>query len=276
MSLESKRVVVNPDEETLAIDTERAFGWSLKSRNEVLNSREVFDGAYSYSYNGISSGVVNTHTECDHFVSLLFERDKNGPFYEQFVAIEKEHEAARDHYRSAQDEVSHKMPALMAKRKALQDKKTGYHGWKSLMAFGIFFVFLFFLVSIIVTATAGYSLIWAAMSESFLTGALFIGFAIYYKGKDEHPTELNAAIAKAENDIETLKNDSLAGPLAAIQSALEKGNALVDQVAKSEKKESGSSPDPISALESLKRLHEQGVLTDEEYQKKKETLLAKI
>jgi hypothetical protein len=98
MSLESKRVVVTPSMETVAIDTERAFGWSLKDRNEVMNSHEVFDGAYSYSYNGISSGVVNTHTESNHFVSLLFERDKDA----EFVRLENEYNEAIQAFNQAQ------------------------------------------------------------------------------------------------------------------------------------------------------------------------------
>jgi hypothetical protein len=274
MSLESKRVVVTPSMETVAIDTERAFGWSLKDRNEVMNSHEVFDGAYSYSYNGISSGVVNTHTESNHFVSLLFERDKANPYHAEFVRLENEYNEAIQSYNQAQKKAQEKNAGLIKKRQELLDGKSLHTKWKEYVVFGVILVVVYFIVCICVANSTKEPYIWASMLPDLLFAGILIGVGVDYRNKALNPNPINAQIASLDKQIQA-NSEGDAEDRERISDCLKKGSALVDQMSQESKQELPAS-DPMSALESLKKLHEQGIITDKEYKTKKASLLSKI
>jgi hypothetical protein len=120
MNTESKRLVVEPNSEVYVIDSLKCFGWKMISRNEVMNSHQVFDSAISYSYNGIEDTTVNTHTEVDHFVSLLFERDLDLPHLPEIRLLEN------DFYRQQDNTQNY----LLSQRNTIEEKQKEINDWE--------------------------------------------------------------------------------------------------------------------------------------------------
>lgn len=88
--IENKRIVTSPENEEACVNHFQNLGWKPTGRQEVMNSKTVFDGAsYFQGSNGIGGGTVYTHTETTHFVSFLFQRDTDDPHYEDFSKLEK-------------------------------------------------------------------------------------------------------------------------------------------------------------------------------------------
>lgn len=77
--LESKSLSVSPDKEHEAIETYQKFGWELKSAQEIFNkdSHEELRGDSVYSV-----------TETTNYVKLVFQRDKDMPYYNEVCEIE--------------------------------------------------------------------------------------------------------------------------------------------------------------------------------------------
>lgn len=77
--LESKSLSVSPDKEHEAIETYQKFGWELKSSQEIFNkdSHEELRGDSVYSI-----------TETTNYVKLVFQRDKDMPYYNEVCEIE--------------------------------------------------------------------------------------------------------------------------------------------------------------------------------------------
>lgn len=77
--LESKSLSVSPSMEHEAIETYQKFGWELKSSQEIFNkdSHQEQHGDSIYSV-----------TETTNYVKLVFQRDKDMPYYNEVCEIE--------------------------------------------------------------------------------------------------------------------------------------------------------------------------------------------
>lgn len=63
-----------PEREQATINMHQKMGWTLKSSQEINTSHT---SVYGNTVNG--NGYVSSVTEKEHYVKLVFERDKNRP-----------------------------------------------------------------------------------------------------------------------------------------------------------------------------------------------------
>lgn len=77
--LESTSISVSPEEESVAIETHEKFGWELKSSQEIFNKD---------SHNELRGDSVYSVTETTNYVKLVFQRDKDMPYYREVCEIE--------------------------------------------------------------------------------------------------------------------------------------------------------------------------------------------
>lgn len=75
--MESISFTEKPEREQTTINMHQKMGWSLKSSQEINTSRTA---VYGNSMNG--TGYVGSVSEKEHYVKLVFERDKNMPNYD--------------------------------------------------------------------------------------------------------------------------------------------------------------------------------------------------
>lgn len=80
--LESTSLSVLPNDEQEAIDTYQKFGWELKSSQEIFNKD---------SHNERRGDSVYNVTETTNYVKLVFQRDKDMPYYKQICEIENKY-----------------------------------------------------------------------------------------------------------------------------------------------------------------------------------------
>lgn len=90
--MESISFTENPEREQTTINMHQKMGWSLKSSQEINTSRTA---VYGNSVNG--TGYVGSISEKEHYVKLVFERDKNmsnydilKEKYDRFTVLAKE------------------------------------------------------------------------------------------------------------------------------------------------------------------------------------------
>ncbi len=81
MAMEIKTMDVDNSQEAEAIEFYLQFGWNLKSSQRVYNQDSHLERRGDSIYS-----VTNT----TNYTKLVFERDKNGPHYEEIVALENE------------------------------------------------------------------------------------------------------------------------------------------------------------------------------------------
>lgn len=77
--LESKSLSVSPEMEHEAIETYQKFGWELKSSQEIFNKD---------SHQELRGDSVYSVTETTNYVKLVFQRDKDMPYYNEVCEIE--------------------------------------------------------------------------------------------------------------------------------------------------------------------------------------------
>ena len=63
-----------------------AFGWHLKSSQRIYNRTKTPTSAIAFE----NVVLVNSSTEVDDFTELVFERDKNMPYYDEISTLENE------------------------------------------------------------------------------------------------------------------------------------------------------------------------------------------
>lgn len=80
--LESTSLSVLPNDEQEAIDTYQKFGWELKSSQEIFNKD---------SHNERRGDSVYNVTETTNYVKLVFQRDKDMPYYKQICELENKY-----------------------------------------------------------------------------------------------------------------------------------------------------------------------------------------
>ena len=78
--LESTSLSVSPSKEQEAIETYQKFGWELKSSQEIFNKD---------SHNEVRGDSLYSVTETTNYVKLVFQRDKDMPYYNEICEIEK-------------------------------------------------------------------------------------------------------------------------------------------------------------------------------------------
>jgi hypothetical protein len=274
MALETKRVTVNPSEESATIDALRAFGWELKDRNEVMNSTEHFDGSVSYA----GAGTVYTHTEVNHFVSLLFERDKEMPHYDEL----RQHESAYLNDIAAATHASQNLSSQIQKKQSkIETEKTilkeSKH-WKVYIGVGIALIVLYFLISIIVSAATGDGLVWGPSAVLFFPAILFLILGSNAKKTNEDPNKGNRQIEKLEKEIEAIQAP-VYDNLAKAKAEAAAGNKIIDEIKKNKDaknavtKETLPASDPTEEILKYKKLLDAGAITQEEFDAKKKELL---
>jgi hypothetical protein len=277
MNTESKRVVVNPNGEVNAIDSLKCFGWKLISRNEVMNSQEVFDSAYSYSNGSIGGTTVNTHTEVHHFVSLLFERDLDLPNLAEIRTFEVDCDLQLTNLMAEKTKQESKAEENASQidywEKARAHSKKG----GGLIALGLFLLFLYFLISGLVSRSFPY--IWAILLWFLILGivSLIVGIKRqvnpltndYFDAKEKPYKE---AIEALNAQLKVYQDKAKEDMMNAQKLLIDKPNEEVAQ--------SSSSPsDNASAKERLSRLqelHSQGLISEDEFAKKREEILKNL
>lgn len=78
--LESTSLSVSPSKEQEAIETYQKFGWELKSSQEIFSKD---------SHNEVRGDSLYSVTETTNYVKLVFQRDKDMPYYNEICEIEK-------------------------------------------------------------------------------------------------------------------------------------------------------------------------------------------
>lgn len=78
--LETKSISVNPDAEQSTIELWDKFGWSL------ISSQEIFNRDSHLERDG--DRIVNV-TETTNYVKLVFQRDKDMPYYNEVTDLER-------------------------------------------------------------------------------------------------------------------------------------------------------------------------------------------
>lgn len=73
--MKTKTIRCFPSEENAVLERMHLVGYKLKQRNEIDNIREVYDGSVSVTRGNYTGTDVYTHTERNHYLSLLFEKD---------------------------------------------------------------------------------------------------------------------------------------------------------------------------------------------------------
>lgn len=274
MALETKRITVNPDDESVVIDNLRAFGWDLKGRNEVMNSTEHFDGAYSFR----GAGTVFTHTEVNHFVSLLFERDREMPHYEELCtqeAIYMDAVSEANSYSQAMDNV---MQEDHEKIDYAQQQLSSSNKWALSIWVGVACFVAYFLISIVVSAINNDGLMWGVMTPAIVLGIIFIISGVMAKNRNANPQQQKDKIAKIEEEISAIqrKYDDY---LENARSAITTGNKLLDENKEESKKEIAAPKEDAEAekrLSDLSRLHDEKLISDEEYEAKRKDILDEL
>ena len=77
--MESKSIEVSPSSEQETIDTYSKFGWALVSSQEIYNKDSHLESR---------AGGTYSVTETTNYVKLLFNRDKNMPYYNYIADLE--------------------------------------------------------------------------------------------------------------------------------------------------------------------------------------------
>mgnify|MGYP004461237845 CR=1 FL=1 len=80
--LESTSLSVSPKEEQSVIELHQKFGWELKSSQEIFNKD---------SHNERRGDSVYNVTETTNYVKLVFQRDKDMPYYKQICELENKY-----------------------------------------------------------------------------------------------------------------------------------------------------------------------------------------
>mgnify|MGYP004568849089 CR=1 FL=1 len=77
--LESTSLSVSPSMEQETIEIHQKFGWELKSSQEIFNKD---------SHNEVRGDYVYNVSETTNYVKLVFQRDKDMPYYNEICEIE--------------------------------------------------------------------------------------------------------------------------------------------------------------------------------------------
>lgn len=277
MNTESKRVVVNPNGEVNAIDSLKCFGWKLISRNEVMNSQEVFDSAYSYSNGSIGGTTVNTHTEVHHFVSLLFERDLDLPNLAEIRTFENDYDLQLANLTKERNKQESKAQENASQidywEKARAHSKKG----GGLIALGLFFLFLYFLISGLVTSS--FPDIWGVMLEFPVIGIVVLSVGIQRQVKPKTSDYFDAKEKPYKEAIGALNAQLKVYQDKAKEDMVNAQKLLIDKPNEEVAQSSSSPSENASAKERLSRLqelHSQGLISEDEFAKKREEILKNL
>ena len=82
--MESKSIEVSPKEEQSTIDTFGKFGWSLVSSQEIFNKDSHLERR---------GDTIQNVTETTNYVKLVFNRDKDMPYYDKVTELENSYYA---------------------------------------------------------------------------------------------------------------------------------------------------------------------------------------
>lgn len=283
MALEVKRLAVSPNNEETAIQDTQAFGWMLKSRNEVLNSKEKFDGAISYN----GAGTIYTHTETTHFVSLLFERDTNMPHYEELAAHERSYDALLAEADSQEWTNSSKLQNLQKELESLSNEQNSVNQWKTTLIVGLVSLSICLLLGIIVQVASQNAAYWGLFGAlSFIAGLLVLT-GLINKRKKENPAAINKKMLDTQAAIDAIY-ESRKQIQSQMRGLTEEGNKILEISKKSEprslevkpqetvsEENHGKVESVADELKKLKELKDEGVLTEAEFQAQKGKLLGK-
>jgi membrane protein implicated in regulation of membrane protease activity len=284
MSLETKRVETLPESETQAIDAYRSFGWALKNRNEIFDSHQHFDGAYSFTFNGVTFGGVQSHNETTHFLSLLFERDTAMPNYSKLQEKEKLYFDTLASLASFENQKrawhQSRTDTLESYQKYLTCKKP----FKPLfwVALGFLSVAVIFLIAALVyqgshsayfntVCTLLWVFFYVPLAVAIVLGVAGLVFFALQKGK----ADIEKEIASCQKDLAGYE-EQRAGYLNALAEALKEGNGLL---APSPEATSPQVPETSSIqdrLSKLKELFDADLISEGDYQSKKEDILRQL
>ena len=79
---ESTSLSVAPEKEQEAIETYQSFGWELRSSQEIFNKD---------SHQEARGDSIYSVTETTNYVKLVFQRDKDMPYYNEVCEIENKY-----------------------------------------------------------------------------------------------------------------------------------------------------------------------------------------
>lgn len=267
--IENKRIVTSPENEEACVNHFQNLGWKPTGRQEVMNSKTVFDGAsYFQGSNGIGGGTVYTHTETTHFVSFLFQRDTDDPHYEDFSKLEKRYIEQEDKIKSIQDQLNKRLDAEYAKA-AKQNNTTG----TICLLVGIILVIVGLSLTIS-KADTGWIVMFVIGCILFIVG--IISFAASKKYANRTATLADSLIPKPTAD-ELKVVDECDKQLEAIdKEAAEFCKTLPKTESKPQKQEKQESEDIKAKLAKLQDLLNSGLITKDEYETKRKELLEKF
>lgn len=268
--LTTKRVVTRPEAESGIIDMFQLFGWKLTNRNEIYNSNEVFDGAYSWTYGNATSGTIVTHQETTHFVTLLFQIDDADPSYN----TELMNLFAR--YASDCDTLNREA----AKAEKAASELNGIGGFKGGIIGGGALFLLSLLMAILGGATQEYGLMGGGIAMAIcgiITVIVFLMVGLQYRQRHVNDAQMKenhyrATVKNVTSDIEDIVRRAKE-----IQRTAEKNGAapreLASQAKPAEIQAASPESSTIAQLREYKKLLDEGIITQEEFDAKKKELL---
>lgn len=275
MSLETKKIVCSPDRETVLINHYTCFGWTLSHRDEVFSQTQYITGAdtYGYIFDGDFTGsgtTIHSYTTTTNYVNLLFSRDTQQAHYEKLSSLDEQCEKLFEGLNDRQN--AQVNSAIRA------SSKTSNH-------------LLIILLVLVGLATAFLIIGGAAQVKAlFVLGGIFAAGAfimfwvnIFSKKADNLETNIMndpsfvAAVKDARLKIGDLEKQGRsildATPKAVSEQAVPE-IIVQPEAPQSEKKE--ISPEETARLRQLKELHEEGILTDSEYETKRKEIVDKF
>jgi uncharacterized membrane protein len=304
MSSEFKKIVCDPDDETGIINHYTKFGWKVNHRDEVFSQSSsvissksagiVFGGGI-----GVGHTQYNTATSTVNYVNLLFERDYALAHYQEIANYDQQCENL-----AAQIDSLKKTQKAKASRVEDQTGK----GFRIVS-------FVIMLSGIVLFATGcgaamnndlyrtgGPTATWVVGLILTILGLILVMVAYFNnRGKKASQNVMSEQsflnrVAEVRRQVGELEKKSLLLLNERTPAIIEEAPAispekkpLVIEASSEEvtpeksepKKESAESSfepssDGVKQLYQLKQLHDEGLLTDEEYEKKRKDVVSKL
>jgi hypothetical protein len=251
MAKENRRFCCQPAEEERCVTLLQTYGWKIAHRQEVFDSHEVFDGSSSFSNGWVGGGTVYTHEEVVNYISFLLERDLGTPKSQALAELERQRVSAWERYQAT---FQGEQRAKVAKKKS--SKEIDHMGvWGAiLLAIGVMFLVIGFVNEITPLIVFGFL---AAVPGAGLFVAAIVRSVLY----SQRPIPKDMAAETERKQILSEISDLDAQAL---------------KISETREIPAPTKSDPKSQLEKLKSLHDEGILTDKEYEAKRKALVEKL
>jgi hypothetical protein len=274
MSIETKKIVCEPARETNLINHYTSFGWTLSHRDEVYSQTQHITGAntYGYIFDGDFTGsgtTIHSYTTTTNYVNLLFTRETQQVHYEDLANLDGQCEKLFQELNDRENRQANS--AIVASSKSSH-------------------LFLIIFLSLDALAVAFFIIGGVAQIRALIILATifavagFIMFWVNIFSKKPDTVETNimndptfvSAVKDARFKIANLEKQGRLLLDETKESPKESAPEIVAQSQPIEVEAKTVPTDQTARLRQLKELHEEGILTDSEYEAKRKEIVDKI